>query len=73
MMQTRSQPRDALHGAALLNDAIRNKGTAFTTEERRKFGLEGLPPPPVDSLDRPAERVMRHLNVKPTILNATSI
>jgi hypothetical protein len=42
MTQTLSQANDALHGAALLNDAIRNKGTAFTPEERREFGLEGF-------------------------------
>jgi malate dehydrogenase (oxaloacetate-decarboxylating)(NADP+) len=63
-----TQPHDAPHGAALLNDAIRNKGTAFTLEERREFGLEGLLPPSVDSLDRQAERVMRHLDVKPNDL-----
>src|ERR1700761_2221025 len=63
-----TQPHDAPHGAALLNDAIRNKGTAFTLAERSEFALEGLLPPSVDSLDRQAERVMRHLDVKPNDL-----
>ena len=52
---------DGLRGEALLNDPARNKGTAFTAEERRKFGLEGLLPHAVESLDRQVERVMEHL------------
>jgi malate dehydrogenase (oxaloacetate-decarboxylating)(NADP+) len=56
------------HGEALLNDSIRNKGTAFTPEERRKHGLEGLLPYAVESLDRQLERVMRHLDAKPNDL-----
>jgi malate dehydrogenase (oxaloacetate-decarboxylating)(NADP+) len=44
------------HGVALLNDPTRNKGTAFTPEERREFGLEGLLPRSVDSVDRQVER-----------------
>lgn len=57
-----------LRGEALLNDPARNKGTAFTVDERRKFGLEGLLPHAVDSLDRQLERVMSHLDAKPTDL-----
>jgi malate dehydrogenase (oxaloacetate-decarboxylating)(NADP+) len=56
------------HGEALLDDPIRNKGTAFTTEERRKHGLEGLLPYAVESLDRQLERVMQHLDAKPNDL-----
>jgi malate dehydrogenase (oxaloacetate-decarboxylating)(NADP+) len=56
------------HGVALLNDPIRNKGTAFTSKERGEYGLEGLLPPSVDSLDRQAERVTRHLDAKPSDL-----
>jgi malate dehydrogenase (oxaloacetate-decarboxylating)(NADP+) len=58
----------ALHGIELMNDPVRNKGTAFASEERREHGLEGLLPPAVDSLDRQLERVMRHLDVKPNDL-----
>src|SRR5246127_2628709 len=59
---------DNLQGQALLNDAVRNKGTAFTLEERRKYGLEGLLPQAVESLHRQLERVMQHLDAKPSDL-----
>jgi malate dehydrogenase (oxaloacetate-decarboxylating)(NADP+) len=55
-------------GQAVLNEPIRNKGTAFTLEERRKYGLEGLLPHAVESLDRQLERVMQHLDAKPNDL-----
>src|SRR6201984_3263863 len=57
-------------GEFLLNDPARNKGTAFTAEERRRYGLEGLLPDSVESLDRQLERVLRHLEVKPTELES---
>ncbi|NKQ28245.1 NAD-dependent malic enzyme [Streptomyces galbus] len=43
-------------GAALLADPLLNKGTAFTPDERTAHGLEGLPPPAVESLDEQARR-----------------
>src|SRR5262245_47230880 len=55
-------------GVALLNDPTRNKGTAFTLEERRQYALEGLLPQAVESLDRQVERVLGHLSAKPTDL-----
>jgi malate dehydrogenase (oxaloacetate-decarboxylating)(NADP+) len=57
-----------LLGLALLNDPARNKGAAFTEDERRKFGLEGLLPASVETLERQVERVLGHLDVKPTDL-----
>jgi malate dehydrogenase (oxaloacetate-decarboxylating)(NADP+) len=57
-----------LHGQALLDDATRNKGTAFTLDERRKYGLEGLLPASVETLERQVERVLEHLDAKPTDL-----
>ena len=36
--------KPGLHGAALLNDPVLSKGTAFTMHERRSHGLEGLLP-----------------------------
>jgi malate dehydrogenase (oxaloacetate-decarboxylating)(NADP+) len=59
---------DHLHGQALLNDPAYNKGTAFTLEERRKYGLIGLLPHTVETMDRQRERVLRHLDAKPTDL-----
>jgi malate dehydrogenase (oxaloacetate-decarboxylating)(NADP+) len=52
----------------LLDDPTRNKGTAFTAEERRQYGLEGFLPHAVESLDRQVERVMGHLDAKATDL-----
>src|SRR4029077_14449263 len=51
-----------LRGLALLDDAARNKGTAFTEKERWRYGLEGLLPPSAESLDR------QDLAAKPTDL-----
>jgi len=55
---------NGMKGGALLNDSIRNRDTAFSVEERQRFGLEGLLPHAVESLDRQAERVFRHLDAK---------
>src|SRR6266853_393722 len=43
-------------GMELLDDQELNKGTAFTEEERRSFGLDGLLPPQVESLDQQVVR-----------------
>src|SRR5436853_4632744 len=43
-------------GMDLLDRPLLNKSTAFTEEERKKFGLHGLLPPQVESLD---EQVVR--------------
>jgi malate dehydrogenase (oxaloacetate-decarboxylating)(NADP+) len=55
-------------GTTLFDDPVRNKGSAFTKDERRKCGLEGLLPQAVETLDRQLERVMGHLEAKPTDL-----
>ncbi|WP_342627320.1 NAD-dependent malic enzyme [Nguyenibacter vanlangensis] len=57
--------RPGLLGAALLNDPARNRDTAFTEAERRAWGLEGLLPTQVETLERQVERVGRHLDAKP--------
>jgi len=44
------------HGLDLLNRQGLNKGTAFTEEERTEFGLHGLLPPHLETLD---EQVVR--------------
>ena len=46
------QPR----GAALLTDPLLNKGTAFTERERDAFGLRGLLPPRVFTLEEQVQR-----------------
>jgi len=48
----------ARHAAAraLLNDPLTNKGTAFTEAERDEFGLHGLLPPDVGTLEGQIER-----------------
>ena len=39
-------------GKDLMSDPVLNKGTAFTKEERTKFGLHGLLPPVVETLEQ---------------------
>lgn len=51
-----SKERRRLQGPELLNRPELNKGTAFTNEEREAFGLHGLLPPQVETLD---EQVVR--------------
>jgi malate dehydrogenase (oxaloacetate-decarboxylating) len=41
-----------------------NKGTAFTEEERRAFGLDGLLPPAVSSLDAQLDRLYSNFKTK---------
>jgi malate dehydrogenase (oxaloacetate-decarboxylating)(NADP+) len=59
---------DHPRGQELLDNPIYNKGTAFTLEERRRYGIEGLLPHSVETLDRQRERVLQHLDAKPTDL-----
>ncbi|MBV8683879.1 MAG: hypothetical protein JO111_13475, partial [Caulobacteraceae bacterium] len=59
---------DALAGPAILKEPTLNKGTAFTREERRRLGLEGLLPTAVETLDRQVERILTHLDAKTTDL-----
>ncbi|MBB3882543.1 NAD-dependent malic enzyme [Acetobacter oeni] len=63
-----SSQKPSLRGMALLNDAELNHGTAFSEEERKAYGLEGLLPPGVETLERQMERIFRHLEAKPNDL-----
>jgi malate dehydrogenase (oxaloacetate-decarboxylating)(NADP+) len=63
-----SSPAPNLRGQAILNDPIQNKGTAFSADERRRYGLDGLLPTSVEGLDRQRERVLQHLEAKPSDL-----
>jgi malate dehydrogenase (oxaloacetate-decarboxylating) len=55
-------------GAALLADRYRNKGTAFTLDERDRFGLHGLLPPAVEEIATQLERVEAEYHTKQTDL-----
>ena len=52
-----------------LADPVTSHGTAFTLDERRRLGLEGLLPHAVESLARQAERVELQLAAKLTDLD----
>lgn len=55
-------------GVKLLHDPVRNKGTAFTQQERKLLGLRGLLPPRVSSEELQVARVMENLRAKSTDL-----
>jgi malate dehydrogenase (oxaloacetate-decarboxylating) len=47
----------------ILEDPLRNRGTAFTAEQRRVLGLDGLLPPAIETLEQQVTRsyeVFRH-------------
>ena len=47
---------------SVLYDPRRNRGTAFTRKERRKYGIEGILPDAVDSMDTQILRVTDQLD-----------
>jgi len=51
------------NGYSLLRDPRTNKGTAFSPEERMKFGLEGLLPAQVETLETQMLRINGQLNL----------
>jgi malate dehydrogenase (oxaloacetate-decarboxylating)(NADP+) len=55
-------------GMNLLEKSALNKGTAFTDAERAAFGLEGLLPPSVETIDQQHRRILQQLGQKPTDL-----
>ncbi|CCH41177.1 malate dehydrogenase (oxaloacetate-decarboxylating) [Wickerhamomyces ciferrii] len=58
----------SLNGFQLLNSPLFNKGSAFTLEERAAFGLEGLLPAQVNTLDEQVERAYKQLSYLKTPL-----
>jgi malate dehydrogenase (oxaloacetate-decarboxylating) len=52
-----------VHGVDLLSSPHLNKGTAFTIEERDRFGLHGLLPTNVESIEVRADRVRSQLEL----------
>lgn len=55
-LDTEKPQRTSLRGKALLNNPTFNKGTAFTEQERKDFGLNGLLPSMVDTLEEQVQR-----------------
>lgn len=55
-LDTHKPLRTTLTGRALLNAPSFNKGTAFNASERQAFGLEGLLPSGVQTLDEQVHR-----------------
>ncbi|HEX3441021.1 MAG TPA: NAD-dependent malic enzyme [Pseudolabrys sp.] len=55
-------PDLSLSGYALLRNPRTNKGSAFTEEERRRYGLEGLLPPTPSSLQHQVARIHAELS-----------
>ena len=53
-----------LRGQALLENAAFNKGTAFSLEERRRYGLQGLLPAAVSTQEMQLQRVLENLRRK---------
>jgi len=62
------QPSNSSRGMALLRDPLLNKGTAFTEAERDAFGLRGLLPAHVLSMDEQVARFMTNLRGLPNDL-----
>jgi malate dehydrogenase (oxaloacetate-decarboxylating) len=57
-----------LTGVALLDNPVFNKGSAFPYDERSEFGLHGLLPPHVGSLDEQLARRYDDFRQRPTAL-----
>ena len=51
-------------GHQILNNPFKNKGTAFTQEERQELGLVGLLPPYVQTLEEQAAQTYAHMHQK---------
>ncbi len=67
-INAKSHGSASISGIELLDDPVLNKGTAFSAAERKRHGVEGLLPPTVETIERQLERVMGHLEQKPSDL-----
>jgi malic enzyme len=59
----------SISGAQLLKSPLLNKGTGFTLEERERFGLRGLLPDHVSTIDEQILRVRDQFDRKPSDLS----
>jgi malic enzyme len=55
-------------GEPVLRDPFTNKSTAFTADERKALGLDGLVPPAVSTMDQQLARVYENYRVRQTSL-----
>lgn len=53
--------RSSKTGVNLLYDPVLNKGTAFSLEERKRLGIQGLLPPHVSTMDQQVARVLQNV------------
>ena len=53
-----------MRGHEILNNPFKNKGTAFTQDERQELGLVGLLPPYVQTLEEQAAQTYAHMHKK---------
>lgn len=63
-----SLPEDFPQGVELLHNPLYNRGTGFSAAEREAFGIKGLLPPRVLSMQDQAARILDNLHKKPTDL-----
>jgi malate dehydrogenase (oxaloacetate-decarboxylating)(NADP+) len=59
-----SNNNDHPTGFKVLNSASLNKGTAFTEEERKKYKLQGLLPPVINTIEEQVERSLMNMRRK---------
>ncbi len=64
-----TRPGSYRHGHALLDNPFRTKGTAFSEEERTQFGLLGLLPPQIETLEQQTERAYEAFQTRGSALD----